>query len=336
MSTDINLAAVPTRGMLSERIRQMKRGLVAYQPGRKWFSFEFGGVQYHIPPDLGGKLVEHPVERDPATKRPRMVVANGELEIHDRYGILYDRPGEVPGGKMVPKGTGLLKGESSDAIIIYLVENYSERGCVWLEGDGNDEARKEAARKKIHRFLRGWAEDQRAARMEFVSNFKKLNPGRDVPPPKGTELEAQEYLDNLSQEARSAAAFVCDFNDYETSNWDAFERHLWAAHQQKREPPQSVIDARREAGQVIPPRVRAATILDSVARSTVSAPTLEEATALSSVQAGAGAVDESLAEQLAELEAEIGSDIPALDAVEAERSEQATIRGRAKSATGKR
>jgi hypothetical protein len=250
MATPHVLPSSPTANDFKLHLRDLQRGYSIYQADRRWFSFDHAGITYHVPPDLsleGVELAEHPVERD-KSGRPKMVPANGRLEIKDRWGVLYDAPRDIPHGKMTRKGFGPIKGEEASSVLIYVMTNFAARGLVILSGDqAVDEARIAAARKKnvVHRME--WAEQQRAARLEYLEKFKKAKPGGTPDPPTRDQIEAQELLDRAKLERRHVAALVCDHGDYETTNWNKFVDHMLAAHDVRNPPMPDWVRAQMEA-----------------------------------------------------------------------------------------
>ena len=212
---------------LAEDIRQHARGMPLYNPDGRWFHFEYGGRQFWVPPDLGGKATEHPVETD-AKGRPLVVKGDGILEVKDQYGFLFEKP-----GSRKVTGYGLLPGMDAIAIVVYAQGNYGNRGIVWLRGDETDEDRKRFAKAQLVKAKRAWAEEEVQARAAFLEHWKRTpsHQGRIPPPPTVTQREAQEFLDsNLAADQRTGAEFMCPFWDYETEDWDRYARHMRVAH----------------------------------------------------------------------------------------------------------
>lgn len=217
----------PSRTELAEEIRHYAPAMHLYQGSPEWVTIEVHGRLVHFPPDLGGTLVDHPTKRD-AAGGPARVPADGRIAVRDVYGILRD-----PRNANRPYGIGLLPGQESSAIVMYLVENYQERGIVWLRGDETDQVRIDASKKLYSRFIRGWAEEQRGARAEFVRNFqdKPQNKGLVPPPPTPPQIRAQEILDSISIEGRQGHEFMCTVcYGWEGASFETYARHMKASH----------------------------------------------------------------------------------------------------------
>jgi len=233
MATALNYSA-PSRDQLAQDIRRYKPAMYLYQGSPEWLSMEIFGTTFWIPPHLPGEpLVDHPVRRliDPVTGNPlgpETVNADGMIAVRDVYGILRDK-------KMMnrPIGIGLLEGQDAGAIVMFAVENYGERGVVWLRGDETDLQRKDVSRKLYARFIRGWAQSEQAARAAFKAKWDEnvVNKGRMPPPPTANQNRAQEILDSLSIDRRTGAEFICTVAyDWEGNTWEKYARHMKAAH----------------------------------------------------------------------------------------------------------
>ena len=240
MATALAYSA-PSRDQLAQDIRRFKPAMYLYQGSSEWLPMEIFGTTFWIPPHLEGEpAVEHPTRRimDPATGNPlgpEIVKADGLMAVRDVYGILRDK-------KMMnrPIGVGLLEGQDAGAIVMFAVENYGERGVVWLRGDETDDQRKGVSRKLYSRFIRGWAENERATRAAFVAKFEEnvANKGRIPPPPTQNQIRAQEILDTLSVERRTGAEYICTLAyDWEGNTWEKYARHMKAAHGRIEAPP---------------------------------------------------------------------------------------------------
>jgi len=227
-------AVAPTRDELAQDIRQHLPAMFLFHDCAEWLPMEvFGRTQYLPPYHKDLHLVPHPVLRqiDPDTKKdlgPLMVQANGRLAVRDTYGIKRDARTNKP------LSVGLLEGQNAPDVVIYAVETYGERGVVWLRGDDSDAERMDKSRKLYMRFVRGWAEGERAARAELVRRFldNPANKGRVPPPPKPNQIRAQEILDNQDSRERTAAHICLIGYDWEGDDWDAYARHMKAAHAQ--------------------------------------------------------------------------------------------------------
>ena len=233
MATALNYSA-PSRDQLAQDIRRYKPAMYLYQGSPEWLSMEIFGSTFWLPPHLQGEPeVEHPVRRimDPNTGNPlgpEMVNADGMIAVRDVYGILRDK-------KMMnrPIGIGLLEGQDAGAIVMFAVENYGERGVVWLRGDETDDQRKDVSKKLYSRFIRGWAKSEQDTRAAFVAKFEQnvANKGRVPPPPTDNQIRAQEILDTIAVDRRSGAEFICTVAyDWEGNTWEKYARHMKAAH----------------------------------------------------------------------------------------------------------
>jgi hypothetical protein len=223
----------PSREELSREIRQHIPAMYLFHDCPEWLRMEIFGRDFWMPPRLEDEpMVEHPVFRD-AAGEPVMVKADGTLPCRTIYGIHRDARTNRP------THVGPLTGQDADAIIVFAVENYGERGVLWLRGDETDKKRKETSRKLYARWVRGWAESERAARSEFVSKFQTnpQNKGRVPPPPTPNQLRAQNLLDSQAISER-ASTFVCMVAyDWEGESWEKYARHMKAAHGQTVERP---------------------------------------------------------------------------------------------------
>lgn len=222
--------APPSRQELADEIRQFAPAMHLYQGSPEWLLIEVHGRTVCLPPDVGGDLVEHPKEPG------KMVPGNGMLAVRDVYGILRDKRNFNR-----PTGIGLLEGQDAGSIVMFIVENYQERGVVWLRGDESDAPRKAASKKFYARYIKEWAEQQRAARSAFVANFQQRpeNKGHVPPPPTPLQLRAQEILDSISLEGRGGDVHICQVCfGWEGTSWEKYARHMKAAHGRDEKPPQ--------------------------------------------------------------------------------------------------
>jgi hypothetical protein len=231
MATALAYSA-PSRDQLAQDIRRYKPAMYLYQGSPEWLSMEIFGSTFWLPPHLEGEpMVDHPVRRimDSNTGNPlgpETVKADGLLAVRDIYGILRDK-------KMMnrPTGIGLLDGQDAGAIVMFAVENYGERGVVWLRGDETDNRAKDVSKKLYARFIRGWAKSEQDTRTAFVAMWNVANKGRVPPPPTDNQNRAQEILDTLAVDRRSGAEFICTVAyDWEGNSWEKYARHMKAAH----------------------------------------------------------------------------------------------------------
>lgn len=230
MASPLRVVA-PTRDELAQDIRQHLPAMFLFQDCTEWLPMEiFGRTQWLPPYRKGLPLVPHPVLRtlDQASGRevPLMVQANGRLAIRDTYGIRRDPRSNKA------LNVGLLEGQNAGDIVIFAVDTYGERGVVWLRGDDSDAERMEMSRKLYSRYVRGWAEQERASRAEAVRKFfdNKANTGRIPPPPSKNQRRAQEILDSQDIRERSSA-YICVIGyDWEGDDFETYARHMKAAH----------------------------------------------------------------------------------------------------------
>jgi hypothetical protein len=240
MATAAPAYSTPSRDDLAREIRTYAPAMYLYLGSPKWKPLEVFGRTLYVPPHLKGEPeVEHPTERlkDKASGEnlgPKMVKADGRLAVRDLWGILRDKKANNR-----PTGVGMLEGQDAGAIVMFVVDNYGDQGVVWLRGDETDAQRQAYSKKLYARSRRVWAEGERAARDEFVKNFlaSPVNKGRIPPPPKPTQIEAQEVIDEMAVEGRNAE-FICTISyDWEGNSFEKYARHMKAAHGRIVEPP---------------------------------------------------------------------------------------------------
>lgn len=236
-----------------------------YYPGRKWFKHEFNGNLYCFPPDLGGRLVEHPALRlekknadGTKTFEPVMVQANGILEIKDRYGVVYGKKavplyhpeyGYAMGyGLPIEDPEGKLEDETADKVVQYFTNKFGFEvdnptmalGITLLTGNPElDESVKVESRKVYFRAQITWAEEERAKRLKDVAEWKINNPGRtDIPPMNTRQIEAEEILLQAEEDRKmSTFQYVCFCGAYETDDKGRFDRHMKIRHPERLAPP---------------------------------------------------------------------------------------------------
>ena len=236
-STALN---VPSGQDLINQIRKYGPRLKVYNGGREWLSFEYDGQPYHIPPDLDGEMVAHPVnvERHPNGEPildengdfiPVMVMANGEYEVMDHWGNHFNRYGKL-------EKVDAIKGCEAINIVIWMQREYGKRGLVWLRGaqeiPSKDAERKVQAQKLYWQGKRVWAADEVAKRQGFVDRWRKLPQNKDKTPPLPTELQslAQEIMDS-ADESKMMDGFACNVCfGFSSQKWEAFSRHMQKAH----------------------------------------------------------------------------------------------------------
>lgn len=218
-------ANIPTDAEIVDDIRSMVPGLNLYRPSPDWWSFDFGGQEYYMPPDLPGEpMVPHPTKTKDG--RAVMVKANGILEVRDRYGPLLD-----PKTKKAA-GWGPVPGETALAIAKLALRKHQMHGVALLRGDETDVKRKKNALAMFMQHQRQWAEAQVQARAKYVKNFRenKKNEGLDPRDPSPLQVLAQEILDDLLDSGTKTFRYACNSRCYATNDLSKFERHLRLRH----------------------------------------------------------------------------------------------------------
>lgn len=225
-----------------------------YNPAPEWFSEQYCGVWFYFPPDLGGILVNHPVQKDPEGK-PLQVKADGILHVKDRYGKIYGKKATIVThpefgytmGWALPviDPEGKLEEESADKIVQFFVKKFGPEaespvmalGITLLSGDPEvDETIKRESKKMWVAAHRAWAEQERATRMQEIAKWKEINPGRtDLPPMSARARRAEEIL-LAAEEDRNITTlrFVCECGGYETDDEIKFNKHVQIRHPQRR------------------------------------------------------------------------------------------------------
>lgn len=227
----------PTHEDLTRKLHMLEAAMYLYNPSPDWVVREYGGRPFYLTPDRGGEPVEHPAMREVDARGndlgPLMVAADGRTGIKTIWG-----------GKAYVKGhpteKGAIDGMAAWETVKFFAEHYSFLGIIYLEGSADDAGRMKTAKKAYQANVRNWALEQTQARAEFVAHWRQQpgnkGSGKLPPPPKVNELRAQEILDELGEERREAAAFVCTVCfGYETADWDKFARHLAASHSRPNE-----------------------------------------------------------------------------------------------------
>lgn len=231
MGTALNIQA-PNRDELAADIRHHLPAMYLFHDSPEWLPMEIFGRTFYIPPNLPDqRLVAHPVFRlknleTGADLGPLMAKADGRLACRDIYGI-HRHP-----RTNAPERVGLMTGQDAGAIVIYACENFGDQGVVWLRGDETDAQRIEKSRKLYGKWIRGWAEGERAARAEFVGKWTQ-NPahkGQIPPPPTPTQRRAQELLDSQSISERGSEYICMIAYDWEGDSFETYQRHMKAAH----------------------------------------------------------------------------------------------------------
>lgn len=226
MSTAVH---IPTREEIMAKVRQSMPTMHLYNPAPKWVRLAHGGDDYWFPPDLGGKTVQHPALKN-KDGSPVEVSANGVLGINDRYGFR-----KYPKG--VPSDFGVLDGQSASDIVLFFTINYATSGIIYLEGNDGDAGRQAEAKAAYFQERKSWALGQQQARADFVEKWRKQaqnqGPGKYPPPPRESEVEAMEMLDDMNDDRRSLAGYACreaNCGYYETPDLERFQKHMRVRH----------------------------------------------------------------------------------------------------------
>lgn len=221
MSSAAHALSTPSQAEVFQEIREYSPAMRLYRGHDQWWKFEFAGRDYHVPPDIGGKLTRHPVTDE-------MVKGDGILSVRDIYGRMQEK-----GNRKFTGAIGLLEGQEVSAVLMFALTNHSDKGLVWLKGDSTDEARKKASRTMVRNFNKAWAEQQIEARAGFIENFKRFpkNAGKRVPPPSNDQRRAQRLLDSLAEQGAEGYEFVCEHMCSDFDNFEDYARHMRVQHQ---------------------------------------------------------------------------------------------------------
>jgi hypothetical protein len=226
-----------TPEMRRARARQNAAAYKLYWPGDQWFEDECDGHIWRIPPDLGGKEVNHPVARD-EMNRPTKIIADGVCDVRNRYGVIYGkRCVPTSGGWALPilERDGQIPGQTAEEIVTFFTKKHERLGLVELTGDPNmDESIRSEARGKWLKANREWAQQELNARSEEVVTFQKKNPGASLagmPGMKDSQRRAEKVLMMLARNDEGGKGkYVCDKDGYDTNEADDFEMHQQIRH----------------------------------------------------------------------------------------------------------
>ena len=212
-----------TAANLKARIAGMQMALVLYRAGTDWYRMEYGGVDFWIPPDLGGELGEHPVTQE-------MVPCDGQLEVRDQYGVTRDHQTKLP------KEYGVVQGMDAVNIVLFSqnVQQHVGAGVVWLEGNDQDQLRRQLSAERVKKSKLTWAESEVHARREIIANWQRANPGVSVaqaPPMTPSQTRAQELMDSIRAEAAmNRGAYVCEYEGDASDSFVSMKRHREINH----------------------------------------------------------------------------------------------------------
>lgn len=225
-----------TPEMRRARVRANAAQYLAYWPGDQWFFDEYGGNPQWIPPDLGGKMVPHPVERD-NRGAPVMYKADGRKVVTNFYGYLYGKKAAPVAGywqrPILDKDAQIFTAEE---IITHLIKKHEARGLVELTGDPEmDVQLQKDAKDRWLKSQREWAQNELNARREFIETYKKEHVGAtSFPPPKESQVRAEIIMLRLEQGVTgSRAKYVCECGMFEHDEKELFDLHRQARHGDK-------------------------------------------------------------------------------------------------------
>jgi hypothetical protein len=234
-----------TPEMRKKRVRENAAVYKLYWPGDQWFEDECDGHIWRIPPDLGGKVVAHPVGRD-EQGRPTQVVADGIVDVHNRYGYIYGTKSVPVNGywqRPILDRDGQIPGQTAEEIVSFFVKKHERLGLTELTGDAEmDLAIRAEARAKWLKANREWAQNEINARGEEVTTFQKRNPGASLagmPGMKDSQRRAEKVLMLLAKNDEGGKGkYVCDKDGYDTNDADDFEMHQQVRHGKPVEAPE--------------------------------------------------------------------------------------------------
>jgi hypothetical protein len=230
MSTAVH---IPTREEIMAKVRQAMPTMHLYNPAPKWVCLPHGGRDFWFPPDLGGKTVVHPALKN-KDGSPIEVSANGILGVNDQYGY---RKYVKQGTEMVGQDYGVLDGQTASDIVLFFTINYATRGIIYVESNDGDDERKADSKAAYYAERKNWALGQQQARADFVEKWRKKpenqGSGKYPPPPRESEVEAMEMLDDMNDDRRSLTGYVCpeaNCGYYETPDLERFQKHMRVRH----------------------------------------------------------------------------------------------------------
>lgn len=219
--TDLSTGA---EELVAKEIHQLRPGVTLYFGGTAWKRIQvFGGFMW-FPPDLKGRAVPHPWEKE-ANGTTKYVKADGRLVIKDRLGFVYPKTA-LGGGRGRPV-YGALPGEDITAQLRFIVNKHPY--IVWLKGDITDAAQIERARRAWNgaEIVRARAIMER--RRKRVEEWRKNNPGVNPPPPSSKEAEAQLILDS-DLGPNQWKAYACQFFDAHYDTFEELRTHMKNTH----------------------------------------------------------------------------------------------------------
>jgi hypothetical protein len=244
MSTTALPTSLPNEAQIADYIRALTPGLTLYRGATEWYTFQYAGTFYHIPPHLPGEPeIVHPAKRGPHGASI-MVRADGTLTVHDRYGTykkdIFVTPG-TPADYSTETIEGDLPGEAARNIAIFATSRHGEFGVVLLTGNAERDA---VVKGQSKRLVLAAKRAQDVAHVEAfrerLSNWEKdPNKAKRVrPKPTFVEKAAQQRLDDAQAEGETVGVFLCSFGcAVETNDWDEYARHMLRAHREKAVPP---------------------------------------------------------------------------------------------------
>lgn len=236
------------RDSIKKLARQLSPAYLLYYPGHKWLVEQFAGTVFFFKPDLGGKEIPHMVEKN-EDGSPKMVKADGVMEVRDRYGVLYEPIATAKWGysRPIKDLDGKIEEETADKVITYFTTKFGENaatpemaiGLTMLTGDDVVDAEIKKVSKRL--FLKSqlaWAEKERSTRQEDIAKWKRNHPGQTegLPPMNARQIEAETLLlQGETLASGSQYAFICQFGDFETDDEALFNKHFAIRHPQAEE-----------------------------------------------------------------------------------------------------
>jgi hypothetical protein len=235
---------------IKRKARELAPSYELYYPGKTWFVTTFGGNYFAFPPDLNGKMVDHPFLKD-ADGTAKKVPADGILRIKDRYGNIYSKKAKptvhpiygYPMGMAlaIEDPDGKLEEESADKVVMFFTRKFGVGaidpamaiGITLLTGNYEEDVQiKKASQHMYTNSQKKWAEAERASRLEELDRWKKLHPNQtNYPAMTYGQRRAEEILLQAAETvAASSMRFVCPEGDFETDESSLFEKHIALRH----------------------------------------------------------------------------------------------------------
>ena len=227
---------------------QSQHSITLYNPRPEPFQFEAGGRTYIIPPDLDGKVIDHPVFDDPKTGKPLQVIADGTLQVTAQMGRfgegsrhkgdiipfpLNGDPNRGPHGS--PGRYMMVPGADAAFVAGVAIRNYGNTGISWLP---DDPVKAEQIRLGAKERYRNW---RRVHARTVLDNWHvdlakwqamPANKGKTPPRPGILIIKAQEELDAFAtaDTGQGGDVYTCEHCGYFSGDNEKFVRHMLASH----------------------------------------------------------------------------------------------------------